>query len=78
MSTFLFSLVSLAIAKCLLTFMVEDTLYIDGMETFSVDIVVLLVISREFRPHIQQRQEILREYKILLSFLHIRHVSKAT
>ena len=58
--------------------MVADTLYIDGMETFSVDIVVLLVISREFRPHIQQRQEILREYKILLSFLHIRHVSKAT
>ena len=58
--------------------MVADTLYIDGMKTFSVDIVVLLVISREFRPHIQQRQEILREYKILLSFLHIRHVSKAT
>ena len=78
MSTFLFSLVSLAIAKCLLTFMVADTLYIDAMKTFSVDIVVLLVISREFRPHIQQRQEILREYKILLSFLHIRHVSKAT
>ena len=45
--------------------MVADTLYIDGMKTFSVDIVVLLVISREFRPHIQQRQEILREYKIL-------------
>ena len=42
-----------------------DTLYIDGMKTFSVDIVVLLVISREFRPNIQQRQEILREYKIL-------------
>ena len=45
--------------------MVADTLYIDGMETFSVDIVVLLVISREFRPNIQQRQEILRECKIL-------------
>ena len=65
MSTFLFSLGSLAVAKSLLSFMVADTLYIDGMKTFSVDIVVLLVISREFRPHIQQRQEILREYKIL-------------
>ena len=49
--------------------MVADTLYIDGMNTFSVDIVVflsvkVLVISCEFCPHLQQRQEILREYKI--------------
>ena len=49
--------------------MVADTFYIDGMNTFSVDKVVflsvkVLVISCEFFPHLQQRQEILREYKI--------------
>ena len=43
MSTFLFSLGSLAIAKILLTFMVANTLYIDGMKTFSVDIVVFFL-----------------------------------
>ena len=69
MSTFLFSVGSFAIAKSLLTFMVADTFYIDGMNTFSVDKVVflsvkVLVISCEFFPHLQQRQEILREYEI--------------
>ena len=43
MSTFLFSLRSLAIAKSLLTLMVADTLYIDGMKTFSVDTVVYIL-----------------------------------
>ena len=38
-----FSLGILAIAKSLLTFMVADTLYIDGMKTFSVDIVVFIL-----------------------------------
>ena len=69
MFTFLFSSGSFAIAKSLLTFMVANTLYVDEMRTFSVDIVAflpvwVLVISCEFRLHVQQPQEILHECKI--------------
>ena len=39
----LFSSGSFAIAKSLLTFMVANTLYVDEMRTFSVDIVAFIL-----------------------------------